>query len=313
MNKTKRETILITGACGFLGSRLIPKLARECGDNRIVLVDKVRKSNMALSDGMEFVRADLKRTSAWEKLPRSITRVFYLAGALPYGIRYSKDPAIMSDNLLPIAHMVKESRTWRGLKQIIYSSTISVYGQSPYFLNERSAPDTTSRYGLAKLVAENLLLPLELKSIRIAVLRYSSLYGFGQNQSTVLPVMVRSAMKNKKISVHGSGKRTMDFLECEDAATANILAYIKNAGGVFNIGSGKPVTMNALASGVNKIFTEGGTKIVMASNKKSSGPGYKIDISAAKRALGYRPEFQLNAGLKKLKEEILKDQRNRYA
>jgi nucleoside-diphosphate-sugar epimerase len=116
--------------------------------------------------------------------------------------------------------------------------------------------------------------------------------------------MVHGAIQKKEIVVYGEGKRTQDFLHVKDAALANLLAYEKEARGVFNIASGISITMQSLAQTINEIFIQNEAKIIRLSSKEDDDPGFKVDISKAIQELNYQPSFQIREGLLKLKEEM---------
>jgi UDP-glucose 4-epimerase len=128
------------------------------------------------------------------------------------------------------------------------------------------------------------------------ILRYSSVYGPGQAEGTVVPIFINKALKGEELLLYGSGKRFMDFVYIKDVVRANMLAYRYRGSGIFNIGSGRPVEMSALASSVNKIFTGSGCRIV-ALRKKETSPSVFLDIGKASKELGYRPAFDLEKGL----------------
>jgi len=115
--------------------------------------------------------------------------------------------------------------------------------------------------------------------------------------------MILYATEKNRISVFGSGRRTQDFLFCEDAARANLLAYRREAEGVFNIGSGVATTMGTLARIVNRVFAGGGAEICRDRGENDRDPGNKISIEKAKIHLGFHPHVSLEQGLRKLRRE----------
>ncbi len=298
------DVILVTGAGGFLASRLLPRLRQRVPEARIIAVSR-RKIRPFPGKGkkINILLGDLRDSHVWKDLPATITQVFHLAAVIPWEQKLRYKAQIVSDNLLPLAHLIEYSNKWKCLRQVVYSSSISVYPQSLSRLNENSAYKPAGIYGAVKLAGEYLLLCLQSRGVRVVSLRYSSLYGCGQYPSTVLPVMIRDAIGKKKITVYGSGARTQDFLECSDAADAAVLAYASEAEGVFNVGSGTPVSMLSFAGMVNKIFASNSAKVVYAQEDEVY-PGYKINIDKARRILGYKPRFPIEAGLNKLKTEM---------
>jgi UDP-glucose 4-epimerase len=304
MNR-KNETLLVTGGAGLLGLHLVSLLANEMKASRIVVIDRSEKSvRFKTNRKITVIRGDLKSPKIWERVPENLTAVFHLAAFIPRDDKEKNSVTTAEENLLPLELLIEYSRRWPGLEQVVYSSSVSVYANSGFFLREGSLKRPSDIYGASKLAGESLLLCLESRGVRVASLRYSSLYGYGQYQSTVLPVMVNHALSRNKITVYGDGARTQDFLHYSDAATANVLAYNKRAQGAFNVGTGKPVMMSELAEAVNKIFRGGKAKIVYLPKERDYDSGLRLDIKKAARELRYHPSVFLEDGLRMLKKEM---------
>ena len=287
----KREVFLVTGGSGFLGSRLLALLARECPASRTIVVSrKWKRPPPGSPPSLRAVRGDLCDRKTWKKIPSDVTHIFYLAAEIPYESKERESSSVYEKNLLPLARLIEASSGWRRLKQVIFSSSISVYGASPY--------------GQAKLAGEKLLFSLLPRQVAVACLRYSSLYGVGQYPGTVLPRMIQAAVQKGKLCVYGRGRRTQDFLDCEDAARALFLAYQKKARGIFDIGSGRPASMKELAVTINKVFAGDRAGIHFDRSRSEGESGNRIDTRRAKRLLGYEPAFSLEAGLTKIKQAM---------
>lgn len=297
------SVILITGAGGFLGGRLVSIFEKKISHCRLIAVRRGGIAANPFSNNVTIVDGDLRAAATWSRLPDSITHVFHAAARIPWQKDEKNRAAVAEDNIIPLAHLIEYSQRWPGLRQIVFSSSVSVYSPSKEYLSERSRTLPENIYGASKLAGESLLTCMSVRGVKTVCLRYSSLYGAGQYPGTVLPLMVGRALEGKDIVVYGDGGRTQDFLECDDAVYANLLAYERNAEGVFNIGSGTPTSMKELAIAISDVFSEGRSKVVCAPEKRENDPGCKMDISKAQEQLQYFPAYQLPAGLKKLKED----------
>ena len=299
------KVFLVTGGQGFLGSRLVHLLDMEFPDCQILsIVRSKRRICDEYSSEVQLIYGDLRETETLANLPTNITHIFSLSATIPWKKNEKFKARIAVNNLAPIANLIEYSRKWRNLRQIIYSSSISVYGQSSHLLSEDSKKEPDDIYGASKLAGEDLLACLEDRGIKVVSLRYSSLYGYGQYPKTVLPIMVDRAIQKKDIFVCGSGNRTQDFLYFDDAAYANLLAYKQEARGVFNIGSGVPITMTELALAINKIFANREAEVVHVPERSCRDLGFRIDISKARKELRYDPAIQIENGLKMLRKEM---------
>ena len=295
--------LVVTGAAGLLGSYLIQLLEAHNEATRIIALVRQKDAAKQWGDSSRItvVEGDLRDATTWEQLPATVTHIFHTAATIERtpGLRWQARQ--VSDNLIPLGHLLEHSRRWAMPRQIIYSSSVSVYGQTHERLTEQSATKPDDPYAAGKLAGEDLLSAARAQGVTVTCLRYSSLYGVGMYPGTVLPRMVHQALEDDQITVHGRGRRRQDFLHASDAATANLLAYLRNADGIFNIGSGVSISMVQLASHIARVFTNNSTRVVFADEQSEGGGGFELEISKAERELGYRPRYQIEAGLLNLR------------
>ena len=289
--------ILVTGSAGLLGSRLLPLLAQSIPNARIIATTRSSTKTTTATPGVAYVRADLRELSFWQSLPTTITHVFYLAAVIPWKPEDRARPKLMSENISPVLNLLEMISEWPQLKQIIYSSSISVYSPTTTFITERSRCDPPTIYGKSKLIGENLLATFP----HSVSLRLSSIYGPDQFAGTVLPIMVKRARDKEPLIVFGDGSRTQDFIHVDDAARACLLCLQKGATGVYNVGSGVPVTMTELAQTVSEVFAEGTSQIIFRPEQTDTDQGMRIDISKIRSELNYQP-MTLAEGLKLLRD-----------
>jgi len=296
---------LITGSQGLLGKRFTRMLAKKFPCCMIfAAARKLDGDKYSDCKNVKIIYGDLRESDFWKKLSVNITHVFHLAAFIPWNIENRYDFKISRDNLMPLELLIDQGQKWKNLKQIIYSSTISIFGKRNQPLDEESDKMPDNIYSASKLAGEELLFCLQAIGVNIVSLRYSSLYDKGQYPGTVLPKMINDAIKKSEITVFGGGNRVQDFLHCYDASIANILSYQKQAKGAFNIGAGQSVKMSELAQMISRIFTKNKTKIINVYDKENKDDGYRIDISKAKKELNYTPSLLIEDGLKKLKIDM---------
>jgi nucleoside-diphosphate-sugar epimerase len=300
----QQPVILITGASGLLGSRVVPCLSQEIPGCQIIAITRGENRAPATDSQLITVSGDLRDAQLWASLPTTITHVVHLAAVIPWKAEDRYRASLVTDNLLPLAHLIEHSQGWPNLKQIIYSSSVSVYGQSSECLTEDSPLRPANLYGASKLAGEELLHCFDARGIRTVSLRFSSLYATGQYAGTVLPIMISRALQGQELLIFGDGKRTQDFLHCEDAARLILLAFKENAHGVYNAGTGAPVSMTELAETVSRVFSAGKAPVSHQLDKADNDPGLKLDVSRANRELHFQPFFQLANGLEQLKQEM---------
>jgi UDP-glucose 4-epimerase len=290
-----KPRILLTGGFGLLGSRLLPLLRQIPAATIIAITRKPTPSNT------ETIVGDLQDETLWQQLPDDITHVIHLAAVIPWTPEARQQTSLITDNVLPIANLLERSRRWPKLEQVIYSSSISVYSPGSQPLTENSETRPASLYGSAKLAGEEALATLNNRA-RTVSLRFGSIYGFGQNPNSVLPIMVRRALSRQPLLVFGDGSRTQDFLHCEDAARAVMTCFQKGASGTYNVGSGTPTSMLELAQTVSRVF--GDVRIELQPEKEDNDPGIRLDVSKIQQELGFALQITLENGLLQLKREM---------
>ena len=302
MLNRRDNVIVVTGAGGFLGSRVVPVVRRHAARARVIAV--VRRGGRAVvASGVEVVRGDLRVSAVWHRLPPNVTHVIHLAAVVPRERRDGNQPHVIIDNVAPIAQLLHASTRWMSLRHVVYASSVSVYAPSRRTLRESSATAPTSAYGAAKLAGERLLELLAARGVVVASLRYSSIYGAGQYPGTVLPLFADRARRGLPLHVFNA-RRMQDFLHIEDAARATWLACRLTASGAFNVASGHPVSMATLAREIVDAFGRlPATTIVEDGGARTGDDGMRVDIGRARRTLGFRPRISLRDGLRQLAHE----------
>jgi UDP-glucose 4-epimerase len=298
-----RDVIVVTGAAGFLGSRVVPLLRRELGGARVIAVVR-RARDGRVPPGVQIVEGDLRSAAVWRALPAGVTHVVHLAVRIPWDRRHANRPQVVLDNLAPVAHLLHESAAWPRLRRVVYGSSVSVYAPSPRRLRESSPTRPVSLYGAVKLAGERLLDLLAGRDVTVASLRFSSLYGAGQYSGTVLPLMAGRARQGRPIELFNP-RRVQDFLHVDDAARATTLACRNDARGAFNVGTGRSVSMATLARTILRAFDErDASRIVEGTHRPGNDPGLRLDVGRARRELGYEPRIGLRDGLSRLAREL---------
>ncbi len=299
MASRKPETILLTGASGFIGSRLARALL-DAG-KKLILISKSGAIPPGLKKNFRAFKVDIRNKAALKKLPGPIDAVFHTAIHSPQKLEVDSDARLcIETNGLGTLNLLEFCRE-RGIPRFIYSTSIGVYGTLPKPpMDEAAAIIPASPYGMGKRMGELFCERFhERFGLQHFILRYSSVYGVGQRPDTVLPIFIDRARKGLDLTVFGAGKKKQDFIYVDDVVQANLLALKSNHPGYYQIGSGVGTSMPALARAVRAVFS-GGRKIKIVRNASIPEEESRIwlDISKAKKLLRYRPRYDLTTGLK---------------
>ncbi|MFX1563063.1 MAG: NAD-dependent epimerase/dehydratase family protein, partial [Promethearchaeota archaeon] len=122
----------------------------------------------------------------------------------------------------------------------------------------------------------------------------------GGDYAGVISIFIRSALASKTLPIDGDGLQSRDFTYIADVVNANLLASksTKAAGNIYNIGSGKRVTILELARLIKEL-TKSSSNIRHNPERPGDVKHSLANITAAKRDLGFEPIIQLEEGLRK--------------
>jgi UDP-glucose 4-epimerase len=305
----KGKNVVITGGAGFIGSNLTRALA---ADNDLTVIDDLSTGNLEnIKDLVDnqiimFVEGSITDLDLLNKTFKNVDYVFHEA-AIPSVPRSIKDP-IKSNytNVNGTLNVLVAARD-SGVEKVVYASSSSVYGDTLVLpKKEDMTPSPLSPYAVSKLVGEYYCRVFtETYGLPTVSLRYFNVYGPWQDPSSeyaaVIPNFISRVLNCKSPIVFGDGKQTRDFTFVKDVVNANTFAMNCKTCGVFNIASGKRISINELAQLVIKM-TSKDIDVVYDDSRPGDIMHSLADISKAKEKFGYEPRFDLTKGL----EETLK-------
>ena len=263
-------TVLVTGAAGRVGSRLVPRLLRQFGEIRILVRDPARAESL-VALGAEPVVGDLTDSSCLEQAVKGAYGVVHLATVFRPG------PEIEAVNVAGTAALARAALA-AGVERFVYVSTNQVYGPGrgrPAVETDEPQPDRP--YSQTKTVAERSLLSLWADSgLPVRILRPPVIYGDGDPK---LAEMVRF--------LDGPLHRRTQLVHHADVAQAVQLALRTPGvdGEIFNVGDDAPVT-------TYELLTLNGAAPVASMDAALDDPWQSIiDSSKIRRLLGFRPIY----------------------
>ncbi len=309
-------TYLITGGAGFIGSNLARKLV-ETGNTVFVLDDLSTGFERNVPAGATLLRADIRDARMLERLPLPAKLdVVYHFAAQSSGEASFDDPSRDIDinyhgtwNILEMARRHKATR-------FMYASSMSVYGEAPSDhsrLSEEYPCKPVSYYGCNKLASEHLIrLHAAREGIHATLLRFFSVYGPGQNlhnmKQGIVSIYLAYAMQNQPIWVKGALDRFRDLTFVGDVVEACRRSEVNPAthGGVFNIGTGVPTTVEQMVKAILQAFgrTDFQKWVRVEGNTPGDIKGCTADISRLEAALGWRPTMTIEQGIRLMKQWV---------
>ena len=298
---------LVTGAAGFVGSRLSETLL-EAGHD-VVGVDcfldyyarDIKERNLdaaRASKRYRFVEASLVDADL-RSLLDGVDTVFHQAAQAGVRASWGEDFRIYSDNNVYATQRLLEACRERPLVKFVYASSSSVYGDTEDLpMRETSPTRPVSPYGVTKLAAEHLVwLYWKNYGIPTVSLRYFTVYGPRQRPDMAFHRFIRAVLEDREIRLFGDGTQSRDFTFVDDIVAANVAAAESDASGrVYNIGGGSRRTVNDVIATIGELVGRA-PRVDRQEVQKGDVRHTAADTSAARADLGYAPGVDLREGI----------------
>jgi dTDP-glucose 4,6-dehydratase len=318
------KNILVTGACGFIGSSFIRQLlARDV--ELVVAFDLLTyaglQENLAGVDGPRFVFfqgdiADRARVEIAVSRLNVDTIVHFAAES--HVDRSIHDPgAFVRTNIVGTWTLLDIARQqWKGRSDVRFHhvSTDEVYGsltlEEPAF-TERTPYDPSSPYSASKAASDHLVRAYgKTYGLPVTISNCSNNYGPRQYPEKLIPLMIQNAMAGESLPVYGDGKQRRDWLYVDDHSDA-ILAILEKGipGETYNVGGGAEKENLEIVKAVCALVdvrmpTASGqprveTLIKYVSDRPGHDRRYAIDHRKITENLGWAPKHSFEQGLEK--------------
>jgi UDP-glucose 4-epimerase len=291
-----RDSILLLGGAGFIGSTLTKRLSAQ--GRRIHVIS--RHPFVHTDAGVVVHHRDLGDALLLENLRQECSTVLHLASSTTPGSS-AKHPIGELGNLAPTLQLLEVLRDWQNTHLIYVSSGGTVYGnptQNPVAEDARLAP--LSFYGAGKVAAEGFLHAFRTAGHAVTVLRPSNAYGPGQNLQQgfgLIRTVLQHMLDGSALRIWGDGENVRDFVYVDDIVDAIVLAMnAPHDSGTYNVGSGKGHTINQVLTIAGQVC---GAQL-RVDHHPARGVDVRevvLDISNIHAAYGWQPRVGLEEGL----------------
>lgn len=297
------RNLLVTGGAGFIGSNLTLALQEKFPDARLTVIDDFRSGDFKNLAGYrgDFIAQNLATLDWREQFgDEKFNAIFHLA-SITDTTNHDQFEQV-HDNVESFRRILNFARPTK--TRIIYASSASTYGATTEASVESNSAAPANAYSFSKVIMDNLSMRAAAESPDwiIVGLRYFNVYGPHEAHKGVPASMVYhlaqqiKAGQRPRIFKHGEQKR--DFVYVKDAVKGSILALEATESGIYNLGSGQARSFNELVDILNKYL---GTKLTAdyIDNPHAHYQNFtEADFNNARSALGYAPQFSLEAGVK---------------
>jgi UDP-glucose 4-epimerase len=292
------KRVAVTGGAGFIGSHLTATLAALGAE--VTVVDNLSGGSRANLYGVpcRILDADITHRPALKRCLAGATIIFHQAalGSVPRSI---EDPAnYVNTNILGTTNVLEYART-NGCQRVIFAASSSAYGDSPTLpKHEAMPPSPMSPYAATKVAGEQLMhayaacYPLTTVS-----LRYFNVFGPRQSATSayaaVIAAFAAALLEGRRPIIYGDGEQSRDFTPVDNVVLANLLAATaapeRVSGKVFNVGCGRRITINELATQMATLT--GRPDLTPDHHPPRTGdvPHSLADLTRATADLGYQP------------------------
>ena len=275
-----KKIILVTGAAGFIGSKLCLSLHAR-GFIVIACDDLSNGKKKNLLNGIKFLKLDISKVDQIKKLPKKVDYIFHLAGQSS-GEKSFEDPQNdLKRNFITTYNLIEYSKK-NSIKNFFYASSMSVYGNETSRAKVEDNCKPISFYGLHKKLSEDYILKNK-KNFNFSIFRMFNVYGPGQNltddKQGMVSIYLSSLIRKNRITVKGSLKRFRDLIYIDDVVDIWIEAIsnkkFKNK--IINLGTGEKSKVSAMLDNL-KFLHKKKTSIII----KKGTPGDQQGIFADK-------------------------------
>lgn len=321
-DELNNKSILITGGAGFIGANLAFYFQNNHPDAKVVVLDSFR-STETLSNGNlksfghfknligfkgKIISGDINDKELLKKLKNSY-KFDYIFHEAAISDTTAKEQDLMIrtnlnayEDLLGIAIAHKAN--------MIYASSAATYGNAPS-PQRVGREDPQNVYGFSKLSMDYLSYEYMKKTdISIVGLRYFNVYGpreyFKNSTASMVLQFAHQILAGKNPRLfEGSDKILRDFIFIEDVISANIKAMRPKQSGVYNVGTAKARSFQDIVDILQKeLGTSLECEYIPNPFKKQYQFHTQADISSSIEYLGYKPNYELEDGIREYIPEI---------
>ena len=286
--------VVVTGGSGFLGSHVADGLMAAGHD--VTVFDQARTTRF------RSVVGDLLDPAALAAAFRGASAVCHL-GAIGDVYLAGEKPALAASVNAAGTANVCDAALAEGVQRVVVASTWEVYGKPRYEpIDEEHPCEPDHPYNITKYAGELLARSsAKLKGLNVVALRLGTAFGTRMRPNSVFRIFLRKALAGEPITIQGSGLQGRQFTHAADVARAFELALTNGeVGSAYNIVADRMVTIRELAELVSQLAP---TQLTYGEPRPGDVPSALVSNEAAKRALGWAPSIDFEAGLREIYEE----------
>lgn len=300
----KKQTVVVFGGGGYVGSVLVPRLLED--DYKVRVFDTFWYgeevfANFRENPDLELIKADIRDVNSVKFALQNAQCVIHLA-CISNDPSFDLNPElgrfINLESFPPIVELAKSL----GINHFIYASSSSVYGiKSEDKVTEQLSLEPLTDYSKFKAMCEEIILEQNSDDFVCTVLRPATVCGVSPRQRFDLSVniLTNHAISSGKITVFG-GSQSRPNLDIRDMARAYLHILQRRdrvAGEIFNVG-GENLTLNSIAE---KVKLQLGTNTEIQHKPTDDLRSYRVDSSKILDRIGFKPFYSVDDSINELR------------
>ncbi len=301
-----RDVAIVTGGAGFIGSHMVDLLLSN--DFEVRVIDNLvggRESNLVHhgdDSRLSLEKTDIRSLSPEGSIFRGAKYVFHFAGIGDIVPSIERPIDYMSVNVQGTVQVLECARA-AAVDKLVYAASSSCYGLADVPTTESHPISPEYPYALSKYQGEQAVFHWHsVYGLPVNSIRIFNAYGIRSRTTgaygAVFGVFLRQKLAGKPLTVVGDGTQTRDFVYVTDIAQAFLAAAQRGRlGEVFNVGAGRPQSVNRLVELL-------GGDVVHIPKRPGEPDCTFADISKISKDLGWNPEVRFEEGVARILERI---------
>ncbi|MGH7556653.1 MAG: NAD-dependent epimerase/dehydratase family protein [Gemmatimonadota bacterium] len=293
---------LVTGACGFIGANLLPKLlARGIEVRALDNLSRGSRANLANLD-VEVLEGDVRDSDAVTRALSGVDTVIHLAayGSVAESV---EEPFENFDVNVRGTLVLLRACAAAGVEKVVFASTGgAIMGNTPPPVDEATLPWPISPYGASKLCGEAYCHAFAGSfGLPVVALRFANVYGPGaEHKKGAVTTFIARALRREPLVIYGDGSATRDYLYVDDLCEGICAATdAPLEDDVLHLASGEETSIERLARLVLELTDAADTPILYESPRRGEIERTFAKPERARALLGFEPAHSLLEGMRK--------------
>lgn len=302
--------LLITGGAGFIGSNFIHYWLNKYPEDKIINLDKLTYAgnlenlkDLENNKNYQFIKGDIVDEKIVNKLISQVDLVVHFAAESHVDRSIISADEFIKTNVLGTQVLLKAALN-NNLKRFHHVSTDEVFGSLPLtggYFNESTLYDPHSPYAATKAASDHLARSYyKTYGLPITISNCTNNYGPYQFPEKIIPLFITNLLEKKKVPLYGDGLNVRDWLFVADHCLGIDLILKKGKiGETYCLGGENELNNLNLAKIILKEMNESKDLIEYVKDRPGHDRRYAMEITKAKKELGFKPRMKFSEGIKK--------------